>query len=229
MLRVGLATLVLAAVVQAVPILEASKTIQERQFSWGDPSTWFGAGNAQPSPEPTMIILPPIVGGINPSDKRATNTIHERQFSWGDPSTWFGSGNEQPPVPTTTILPPITGGINPSDKRQEDTIGIGGSAPDPTQAKIKALELEFETLLHQFGAHAPWPIEKRLKAIKEELLKYGITIVESPDGTTTTFVPGKRDIRGIIPGGPFIPSKSVPGGPIIPDPSIPGGPIRVSN
>ncbi|KAI1488495.1 hypothetical protein F5X96DRAFT_645124 [Biscogniauxia mediterranea] len=229
MLLTSITILALAAGARAAPVLEATKTVQGRQFSWGDPSTWFGSGSTQPTPEPTMIILPPIVGGIHPSDKRATSTLRERQFSWGDPSTWFGSGNEQPPAPTTSILPPITGGLNPPDKRQDDTIGLGGSAPDPTQAKIQGLELEFETLLHQFGSHAPWPVEQRLKAIKEELLKYGITIVESPDGTTTTFVPGKRGIEDIVPRGPFIPSEFTPGGPLIADPSVPGGPIQVSN
>ncbi|KAI5918519.1 hypothetical protein F4810DRAFT_691758 [Camillea tinctor] len=230
MFRASITALALVAAARAAPVLEATKTVQERQFSWGDPSTWFGPGGAQPPvPSPTMIILPPIVGGIHPSDKRATSTVQARQFTWGDPGTWFIPGNEQPPSPTTIILPPITGGLNPSDKRQEDTIGLGGSTLDPTQAKIKSLELEFETLLHQFGTQGPWPVAQRLKAIKEELLKYGITIVESPDGTTTTFIPGKRDVEEIIPGGPFVPSGSTPGGPMVPDPSVPGGPIEVSN
>ncbi|KAI8953790.1 hypothetical protein F4801DRAFT_576112 [Xylaria longipes] len=129
------------------------------------------------------------------------------------------------PKPTFILLPPITGPIKPSDKRdtavkeRQTIIGGGG---DATKTRITTLELEYETLLHTFGTNGPQLVKNRLKAIKDELLhKYGITIIQSPDGTTTTFTPGKRDFT--FPGGPL------PGGPMIPETPIPGGPMEPSD
>ncbi|CAJ2501464.1 Uu.00g043170.m01.CDS01 [Anthostomella pinea] len=128
MLRAGLAALALVAAATAAPITEPTKTLQARQLTIGDPS----------SPSPTFIILPPVVGGLNPSTKRATSTLAARQFTWGDPSTWFGSGDEQPPTPSPTfiILPPVVGGLNPSTKRatstleaRQLTIGVPSTGP----------------------------------------------------------------------------------------------------
>ncbi|KAI1279196.1 hypothetical protein F5Y07DRAFT_397292 [Xylaria sp. FL0933] len=205
MYRAALASLALVALVHAAPILDATKTTEDV----GDVTIGY--------PKPTFILLPPITGPIKPSDKRDTE-VKERQFSIGDPSTWWGVGGGQPPNPTesSTIGTPITGGLNPSDKRQTT---IGGT--DPTKAKIAALELEYETLLHTFGTNGPKPIQNRLQAIKDELHKYGITIISSPDGTTTTFTPGKRDF--------IIPIGTVPGGPLTPEKPIPGGPLEPSN
>ncbi|KAI0842216.1 hypothetical protein F5Y06DRAFT_171031 [Hypoxylon sp. FL0890] len=199
--RAGLTALALAALASAAPITEPTKTVEERQIFIGDP--WFPGSGSQPPP-PTFTILPPITGGLEPSTKKRQDTV---------------------------ILPPITGGLEPSDKKRQDTIGIGGGSTDPVKAHITALELEYETLIHTFGDHAPKPVAKRIDDIKDELLtKYGITIVQSPDGTTTTFVPGKRDvIDDYIPGGPMKPILSFPGGPMTPDPVVPGGPIEVSN
>ncbi|KAI1177598.1 hypothetical protein F4777DRAFT_199732 [Nemania sp. FL0916] len=119
------------------------------------------------------------------------------------------------PEPTFILFPPITGPIKPSDKRQ--TIE---SPADPVKAHITALELEYEALLQTFGTNGPKPIQDRLEAIKAELHdKYGITIIQSPDGTSTTFTPGKRDFTfpvGPLPGGPLIPEDPLPGGPITP-------------
>ncbi|KAI3329381.1 hypothetical protein HD806DRAFT_530774 [Xylariaceae sp. AK1471] len=216
--RTVLASLALVALVHAAPITGATKTVAERQLIVGDPTTG-GITN----PKPTFIIFPPITGPIEPSTKRDTE-VKERQFSWGDPS-------DQPPVPgsgDSTIGTPITGGLNPSNKKRQVII----SGADPTKAKIEALELEYETLLHQFGTQGPKPIQNRLKAIKDELLhKYGITIIQSPDGTTTTFTPGKRDFTfpgGPIPGGPLIPAEPFPGGPLVPEKPVPGGPLEPS-
>ncbi|KAI1157104.1 hypothetical protein F4825DRAFT_3140 [Nemania diffusa] len=204
-----LASLALVALVRAAPITEPTKT------------TEISAGDAAADiiiPKPTFILLPPITGPIKPSDKR--DVVKERQFTWTDPSTWWGVGGEQPPAPSpsgeTTIGTPISGGLNPSNKRQII------SSPDPVKARITALEVEYEALLQTFGTTGPKPIQNRLKAIKDELLyKYGITIIQSPDGTTTTFTPGKRDFT--FPGGPL------PGGPLIPEIPLPGGPMEPSN
>ncbi|KAJ2973518.1 hypothetical protein NUW58_g8916 [Xylaria curta] len=216
-----LASLALVALVHAAPITEATKTTEN---SVGD-----ATNGGIIIPKPTFIIFPPITGPIKPSDKRDAE-VKGRQFNLGDPSTWWGVGGEKP-TPTgdsgMTIGEPITGGIKPSNKRQ--TL-IGGT--DPTKAKIVALELEYEALLHTFGNNGPKPIQNRLKAIKDELFqKYGITIIQSPDGTTTTFTPGKRDFTfpgGALPGGPLIPGGSLPGGPLIPEIPLPGGPMEPS-
>ncbi|KAI3343033.1 hypothetical protein F4824DRAFT_127819 [Ustulina deusta] len=208
MYQAVVASLALVALVHAAPITEATKTTENSV-----PDATIG----EAYPPPTFILLPPITGPIKPSDKRDTE-LEERQFSIGDPSTWWGVGGEKPPTPTeSTIGTPITGGLNPSDKRQ---ISIGDT--DLTKAKIVALELEYETLLQIFGTNGPKPIQTRLQAIKDELLhEYGITIVQSPDGTITTFTPGKRDFT--------FPVGALPGGPLIPDNPIPGGPLEPSN
>ncbi|KAI0533896.1 hypothetical protein GGR58DRAFT_86614 [Xylaria digitata] len=208
MYRAALASLALVALVRAAPITEPTRTTENS----------VADSTAGDYPAPTFIIFPPITGPIKPSDKRDTE-VKERQFTIGDPSTWWGVGGEKPPTPTgdTTIGTPITGGLNPSDKRQTLVSGT-----DPTKAKIVALELEYEALLHAFGNSGPKAIQNRLQAIKDELLKkYGITIVQSPDGTTTTFTPGKRQFT--FPGGPL------PGGPLIPEDPLPGGPLEPSN
>ncbi|KAI1107874.1 hypothetical protein F4804DRAFT_296210 [Jackrogersella minutella] len=161
-----------------------------------------------------------------------TKTVERKQFIGTDPVTWFPGSGTQPPPPTFTLLPPITGGLEPSDKKRQDTIGIGDGSTDPVKAHITALELEYEALIHTFGEHPPKPIAKRITAIKDELLtKYGITIVQSPDGTTTTFVPGKRDVVGddVIPGGPFSPAPEFPDSPVAPEPVVPGGPFQISD
>ncbi|OTB08709.1 hypothetical protein M426DRAFT_316724 [Hypoxylon sp. CI-4A] len=205
--RAGLTALALAVLASAAPIAEPTKTVERRQFSITDPGTWFPGSGSQPPP-PTFTILPPITGGLEPSDKKRQDT--------------------------GIILPPITGGLNPSDKKakRQDTIGIGDGTTDPVKAHITALELEYETLLHAFGTNPPKPIAKRIAAIENELLtKYGIKIIQSPDGTTTTFVPGKRSVvdDGYVPGGPFFPAPGFPDGPIVPDPVVPGGGMEVSN
>ncbi|KAI2473511.1 hypothetical protein F4781DRAFT_136114 [Annulohypoxylon bovei var. microspora] len=222
--RAGIIALALAALVSAAPISEPTKTVERRQFQWTDPGTWFPGSGSQPPP-PTFTLLPPITGGLEPSTKKRQDVILPPITGGLEPS----DKKRQDVI----ILPPITGGLNPSDKKKrQDTIGIGDGSTDPVKAHITALELEYETLIHSW-AQPPKPIAKRIAAIKDELLtKYGITIVQSPDGTTTTFVPGKRDVpfgSGVIPGGPFIPAPAFPSGPMTPDPVVPGGPIEVSD
>ncbi|XXG94781.1 Serine/threonine protein kinase [Hypoxylon texense] len=203
MLRAGFAALALAALASAAPISEPTKTVETRD-SQSDPIIWFPGGGSPPPP--TFTLLPPITGGLEPSTRKRQDTI---------------------------ILPPITGGLEPSDKKKrQDSIGIGGGGEDPVKAHITALELEYETLVHTFGAHPPKPVAKRIAAIEDELLtKYGIKIIQSPDGTTTTFVPGKRDVVGddYVPGGPLFPDPSFPGGSMNPDPVVPGGPFKISD
>ncbi|KAI1448108.1 hypothetical protein F5Y02DRAFT_415497 [Annulohypoxylon stygium] len=228
MLRAGLTALAFAALASAAPISEPTKTVQTRQFEWTNPGTWFPGSGSEPPP-PTFTLLPPITGGLEPSDKKRQDVVILLP-----PITGGLNPSDKKKRQDTIILPPITGGLDPSDKKKrQDTIGIGDGSSDPVKAHIKALELEYEALIHNFGAHPPKPIANRIAAIADELLtKYGITIVQSPDGTTTTFVPGKRDVPfgdGVIPGGPFFPAPGLPGGGMTPDPVVPGGPIQVSN
>ncbi|KAI4868614.1 hypothetical protein F4820DRAFT_115694 [Hypoxylon rubiginosum] len=203
MLRAGLAALALAALISAAPISEPTKTV-EKKDSQTDPIIWFPGGGSPPPP--TFTLLPPITGGLEPSTKKRQDTV--------------------------IVLPPITGGFEPSDKKRQGSIGIGDGSTDPVKAHITALELEYETLIHTFGAHPPKPIAKRIAAIQDELLtKYGIKIIQSPDGTTTTFVPGKRGVVGddYLPGGPLFPDPGFPGGGMNPDPVVPGGPFKISD
>ncbi|KAI2614431.1 uncharacterized protein GGS25DRAFT_517279 [Hypoxylon fragiforme] len=218
--RASLAAVALAALASTAPITSTEPTrttLARRQFSITDPGTWLpgiGIGAPTPPPPPTFTLLPPVTGGLEPSDKKAKRQDH-------------------------VILPPITGGLEPSDKkaRRQDTIGIGdGTTTDPVQAHIKALELQYEALVHEFGtADPPRPVARRIAEIEGELLeKYGIRIVQSPDGTTTTFVPGKKRRRDeqpgySLPGGPLFPLPGFPGGGMNPDPVVPGGPIEVSD
>ncbi|KAI2629612.1 hypothetical protein GGR54DRAFT_270577 [Hypoxylon sp. NC1633] len=227
-MHAGLTALALAALASAAPISEPTKTVQRREFSITDPITWF-PGSGSSLPPPTFTLLPPITGGLEPSDKK-------RQDDTGvflPPITGgLNPSDKKRQDDTGVFLPPITGGLDPSDKKKrQDTIGIGDGSTDPVKAHIEALELEYETLLHAFGTAPPWPIAKRMTAIEDELLsKYGIKIIQSPDGTTTTFVPGKkRDVEPYLPGGPMTPDPLVPGGPMDPDPLVPGGPIEVSD
>ncbi|KAI1454355.1 hypothetical protein F4805DRAFT_460813 [Annulohypoxylon moriforme] len=222
--RAGLTALALAALASAAPISEPTKTVETRQFEWTNPGTWLPGPGLQPPPPPTFTLLPPITGGLEPSTKKRQDVVILPPITGGmEPSDKKRQD--------TIFLPPITRGLEPSDKKKrQDTIGIGDGSSDPVKAHIKALELEYEALIHAFE-HPPKPIAKRIAAIKDELLtKYGITIVQSPDGTTTTFVPGKRDLPfGSFPGGPFFPAPGIPGGPMTPDPVVPGGPIEVSD
>ncbi|KAL7629217.1 hypothetical protein AAE478_000737 [Parahypoxylon ruwenzoriense] len=217
--RAGLAALALAALASAAPVSEPTKTVQARDFSWSDPSTWFNP------PPPTFTLLPPVTGGLEPSDKKRQDTVIIL------PPITGGLEPSNKKRQDTIFLPPITGGLEPSTKKRQDSIGIG--APDATKAYIKALELEYEALIHNFGPHPPALVAKRIAAIQDELLtKYGIKIIQSPDGTTTTFVPGKRGLKAddiIFPGGPFFPAPAFPGTPVTPDPVVPGGPIEVSD
>ncbi|KAI0382003.1 hypothetical protein F5Y04DRAFT_55448 [Hypomontagnella monticulosa] len=217
MQRVGLTALALAALASAAPITEPTKTVERRQFDIGNPGTWFPGAPGNPPP-PTFTLLPPITGGLEPSTKKRQDTgVFLPPITGGiDPSDGDDTG---------VFLPPITGGMDPSDKKR-DSIGIGNGATDPVKAHIIALELEYEALVQKFGAHPPKAIAKRIAAISDELLtKYGIKIVQTPDGTSTIFVPGKRSTDDFyLPGGPFW-----PGGPMKPDPVVPGGPIQISD
>ncbi|ORY66012.1 uncharacterized protein BCR38DRAFT_407993 [Pseudomassariella vexata] len=175
----AITALALVALVRGAPtpVSEDGNTLEERQWTIGDP--WSGFWPPPPSP---------TAGGMNPpKEKRQGNVI-----IIGPPLT----GGMKPPKGrrqdnSISVGPPVVvGGLNPPRERRQDGITIGGG--DSTlKAKITALELQYEALIHAFGAHPPEPVEKQLKAIEAELLKYGIKIIRSPDGTTTTFTPGK--------------------------------------
>jgi hypothetical protein len=116
----------------AVQALPTGNTVEERQIWIGDGSGVFIPGDGElpvclvdgtPLHEQPPCIMPPIVGGLNPSTKR---TIKKRQLVIGDPKTIFvpGQGDvpvcfpgvplrEQPPC----LFPPIVGDLEPSTKR----------------------------------------------------------------------------------------------------------------
>jgi hypothetical protein len=121
--------------------------------------------------------------------------IKQRQWQIGDPHTsiftWGGSTPTAVPTSGAGIGPPITGGLTPPPKRQDVGPVLGGSDPSALKAHIAALEIEYEQLVQQYGKNPPWAVAKREQDIAAELKKYGITIVQTPGGTTTTITFGK--------------------------------------
>ena len=256
-------------VVQALP---AVKPVEQRQGAWiGDGTGVFIPGEGEPplcltdTPlnEQPPCLLPPIVGGLNPSDKRDTVAAHKRRQIWiGDGSSVFVPGQGELPLCLTNkplrnqppcLLPPIVGGLKPSDKKREadesESIkkrqilipggsGVfvpgGGSLPEcltsvpisqqppcflppisggiltPTFPKEKRFslppdylsntkevikQLERELVALQNKKYKTAEDLKEIKAIKAALLYIaGITNIEAPPGTGTVFIPGKREM-----------------------------------
>ncbi|KAI1866567.1 hypothetical protein JX265_007868 [Neoarthrinium moseri] len=153
------------------------------------------------------LALAALAHGAPISDDN--KVVEERQWQIGDPWTTIIWGNQPPPTALPTsgpgLLPPITGGFNPPPKeKRQDDIGpvLGGSDPSALKAHIIDLELEYERLRQQYGTHAPPSVVRRQKEIENELKKYGITIVATPDGTSTTITFGKAKRQENI--GPFL-------------------------
>ncbi|KAK4158073.1 hypothetical protein C8A00DRAFT_28971 [Chaetomidium leptoderma] len=128
------------------------RDIKRRQVWIGDGGSTFTPGQGELPTCQTNIglreqppcILPPIVGGLEPSTKRSQ--LDERQGIWlGDGSTTFTPGQgglptcqtsialkEQPPC----LLPPIVGGLEPSTKKRQVIIGGGSSTFTPGQGAL---------------------------------------------------------------------------------------------
>ncbi|KAK8095534.1 hypothetical protein PG999_013556 [Apiospora kogelbergensis] len=127
-----------------------------------------------------------------PDDKPV---LEERQFQIGNP--WTGIWPPGPPAPTPIITFPggdvdsgasvEVGSSIEAEKRQK----LGGSQPSSLKQKLTALELEYESLVQQYGKHTPSNVTRRLKEIEAELRKYGIAIIATPDGTSTVITFGK--------------------------------------
>lgn len=123
-----------------------------------------------------------------------------RQWQIGDPYTstagWGGVTPTAIPSSGPGVLPPITGGLNPPPPRRQDNgPAVGRGDINALKAHLIALELEYERLVQQYGKSPPPSIAQRIKDIENELKKYGITIVQTPDGTSTIIVPGKTRKR----------------------------------
>jgi len=134
----------------AVNALPTGKPAARRQWL-GDGSTVFIPGNEAELPpcltevplkQQPPCLLPPVVGGLEPSnrkrDAKSSRRSEKRGFWIGDPSSEFIPGNEeqlptcltdvplkqQPPC----LLPPIVGPIEPSNKaKRQFWIGDGSS------------------------------------------------------------------------------------------------------
>ncbi|KAK4041402.1 hypothetical protein C8A01DRAFT_14857 [Parachaetomium inaequale] len=121
----------------AVQALPTGKTVEERQIWLGPGSGTFIPGDGElhtcltdtPLQEQPPCILPPIVGGLEPSTKK--REVEKRQIWLGPGSGTFIPGNgelhtcltdtplqEQPPC----ILPPIVGGLEPSTRKKRQVI-----------------------------------------------------------------------------------------------------------
>ncbi|KAK8056849.1 hypothetical protein PG993_002076 [Apiospora rasikravindrae] len=140
----------------------------------------------------TALALAALIQGSPiPEEKTA---LEKRQFQIGNP--WTGIWPPGPPAPTPIITFP--GGDDSSDdaveiesSATEKRQTLGGSEPSAIKKKLTALELEYESLVQKYGSHPPSDVARRLKEIAAELKKYGITIVATPDGTSTVITFGK--------------------------------------
>ncbi|KAF3010506.1 hypothetical protein E8E14_008564 [Neopestalotiopsis sp. 37M] len=128
--------------------------------------------------------------------------LEERQWEIGNPWTtiiWGGSTPTAVPTSGPGIGPPITGGLNPPrDRRDDGGPSLGWGDSDALKAHIVSLELEYEHLVQEYGEKPPPSVAKREKEIEKELKDYGIIIVQTPDGTSTTITFGKTKRQGDI-------------------------------
>ncbi|ETS86618.1 hypothetical protein PFICI_00446 [Pestalotiopsis fici W106-1] len=128
--------------------------------------------------------------------------LEARQWEIGNPWTTIIVGGSTPTaVPTSGpgIGPPITGGLNPPrEKRDDGAPSLGWGDSDALKAHIVSLELEYEHLVQEYGDKPPPSVAKREKEIEKELKEYGIIIVQTPDGTSTTITFGKVKRQGDI-------------------------------
>ncbi|KAH6646389.1 hypothetical protein BKA67DRAFT_541356 [Truncatella angustata] len=136
---------------------------------------------------------------------KAERVLKQRQFQIGPTPTVIWGGTTPTAIPTSGpgTLPPITGGLNPPPRR-EDTGPVLGGSDSALKAHITSLELEYEFYVQQYGKNPPEFVTKREKEIELELKKYGITIIQTPDGTSTTITFGKvkrQDSTGPTLGG----------------------------
>lgn len=187
----------------AVQALPTGKTVEERQIWFGDGSGIFIPGDGElpvclmdgtPLHEQPPCMLPPIVGGLGPSNKRA---VRKRELVIGDPESIFVPGpgpvpvcfpgvplKEQPPC----ILPPIVGDLEPSTKRDviigdPKTIFVPGQGEVPVCFTGIPLKEQPPCLLP--------PIVGDLEpSTKREVGKRQLIIGDPSD----VFIPGQGDI-----------------------------------
>ncbi|KAK3306529.1 uncharacterized protein B0T15DRAFT_365547, partial [Chaetomium strumarium] len=194
--------------VQALPA--GNKPVEERQFSIGDGTGVFIPGQGDlpvcltdgtPLNEQPPCLLPPITGGLEPSDKkRAANK--KRQFVIGDPSGGFTPGqgelptcavdiplNEQPPC----LLPPITGGLEPPTLPPKHRRSFTLPPDAASNPKKVIIQLEQDLIRLQNKRDKTKEDLEDIEAIKAAL-RYlaGITDISAPPGTGSSFTPGKR-------------------------------------
>lgn len=143
----------------------------------------LSAVNALPSnvqERQAWIIGQPDNGGLSPS-----------------PPTGGGLKYCSPDTPPKEpcFYPPITGDFKPSPKRDE-RIESRQSLNPPGGSNIKAVikQLEKDLVKLQNKKSKTRDDVKQINAIKQALKHLaGITSVQAPPGTSTTFTPGKRD------------------------------------
>ncbi|KAL2021339.1 hypothetical protein VTK56DRAFT_7310 [Thermocarpiscus australiensis] len=196
----------------AVQALPAGKPVEERQggMSIGDGTGIFTPGGGEPPAcltdiplnEQPPCLLPPIVGGLEPSGKREEKSTSnpKRQIWIGDGTGTFTPGGGEPPTCLTNIplneqppclLPPIVGGLKPPKKGKRFTL-LTDYATN-TKKVIEELEADLIKLQNKQNK-TPEDVEE-IKAIKAALLYLaGITNISAPPGTGSTFTPGKRDV-----------------------------------
>ncbi|KAK8033191.1 hypothetical protein PG991_002589 [Apiospora marii] len=128
-----------------------------------------------------------------------TSALEERQFQIGNP--WTGIWPPGPPASPPVIIFPGGDGDDGgsveigSSTREKRQTKIDGSEPSAIKKKLTALELEYESLVHKYNSHPPQDVARRLQEIAAELKKYGISIITTPDGTSTVITFGRKARR----------------------------------
>lgn len=174
----------------------------------GKRQIWIGPGSGTFIPGPGELppcltdqplqgqppcLLPPIVGPIVPSTKKA-----KRQATIGDGTGVFIPGQGEVPVCLTDVplneqppcmLPPIVGGLEPSTKKRGFVL-----PPDAlTNPKKVIITLEKELIRLQNKPNKTQQDRDDIDAIRAALrFLAGITNISAPPGTGSTFTPGKR-------------------------------------
>ncbi|KAJ9151092.1 hypothetical protein NKR19_g5030 [Coniochaeta hoffmannii] len=216
-----LALIGLGAVSSALPT--GDNAVKERQiFGFGSGGSSFGTGSGQGvqcNPDVPLTEQPPciltVIGGTfkPPKGKRFTlppdantnkqhaidtlelqlealqNKKHKTHDDYEEIADIKAALQYLAGI-TSISAPPGTGTIFHPGKRSELT---APSCPDSLKDNLDGLELAYESLLHQDHLSFQEIIIK--EKLKSALLGCGITIVKSPDGTSTILKPSdKRDV-----------------------------------
>ncbi|KAK9776924.1 hypothetical protein SCAR479_06325 [Seiridium cardinale] len=116
--------------------------------------------------------------------KNAPAPISKREKEIENELKTYGIAIIQTPDGTSTI-------ITPGKTRRQESI-LGDEAYGAAAFDLAGLEKTLESLWHQYGPNPPHDVYVVEENIKHILIAYGITIVQSPDGTSTIIYPSTK-------------------------------------